>query len=93
MKKLILLIIFSVICTSVAAVPNNFLKKPVNTVNTLKVFNNIIGPALSKCEAKCQNAFRSCMNQPAPVSWADCYGEYTMCLFGGFGDDEGCNPN
>ena len=92
MKKLILLIIFSIVCTSAVAGSkefNNPLNKPLLNTSTLDISNKgfvIIG---SKCEAICEREFFSCMNQPGPVPWSQCYGEYTMCLFGGPAGD-GC---
>jgi len=92
MKKVTLLIIFSIVCTSAVAGSNefnNFLKKPILNTSTLDISNKGLGVPGSKCEAVCQSEFYSCMNQPGPVPWSQCYGEYTMCLFGGpYGD--GC---
>jgi hypothetical protein len=89
MKKILLSAIILITSASAFANTENglkFLQKPTVNTSTLNVKG--LTPILTtKCEAKCEMAFRSCMNQPAPVNWSQCYGEYTMCLFG----IDGCN--
>jgi hypothetical protein len=84
MKKLLLATIILFASASSFANSENglkFLQKPTVNTNTLNV-KGITPIFTTKCEAKFEMQYRSCMNQPVPVNWSQCYGEYTMCLFG-----------
>jgi hypothetical protein len=84
MKKLLLATIILITSASAFANTENglkFLQKPTVNTSTLNVKG--LTPILTtKCEYKCEKQFRSCMNQPGPVSWDDCNREKFMCLFG-----------